>query len=162
MVNTKFTRPVNEMPMFTPYLDALVHLDAGHDAELLDEVDEGLPRVRLLEEGLVEEDDAGDALQLRLGHSEEQLPVPCPCSGYCARNEQARGIADQNLQQKAHQAREGEREKWSRKLVRYAFCCKFWSAILLACSSGWEGISITTYRATLKGRSQVARMLHAS
>ena len=50
----------------TSYLDALVDLDAGHDAELLDEVDEGLPRVGLLEERLVEQDHAGDALQLRL------------------------------------------------------------------------------------------------
>ena len=48
------------------YLDALVDLDAGHDAELLDEVDEGLARVRLLEERLVEQDHAGDALQLCL------------------------------------------------------------------------------------------------
>ena len=46
--------------------------------------------------------------------------------------EQARSIADQNLQQKAYQAREGGREKWSRKLVRYAFCCRFWLAIFLA------------------------------
>ena len=56
------------------YLDALVHLDAGHDAELLDEVDEGFARVRLLEERLVEQDDPRDALELRLGHREQQLP----------------------------------------------------------------------------------------
>ena len=54
--------------------DAITHLDAGHDAELLDEVDEGSAGVGLLEEGLVEEDDAGDALQLRLGDREEELP----------------------------------------------------------------------------------------
>ena len=49
-------------------------LDAGHDAELLDEVDEGAAGVRLLEERLVEQDDARDALELRLGHREQQLP----------------------------------------------------------------------------------------
>ncbi len=30
--------------------------------------------LRLLEEGLVEKDDSGDALKLGLGHSEQQLP----------------------------------------------------------------------------------------
>ena len=45
---------------------------------ILDEVDEGAARVGLLEEGLVEEDDPGDALQLGLGHREEELSVLPP------------------------------------------------------------------------------------
>ena len=40
---------------------------------------------------------------------------------------------NQNLQQITYQEQEGGRENWSRKLVGYAFCCKFWSAILLGC-----------------------------
>ena len=50
------------MISFELVFDEITHLDAGHDAELLDEVDEGFAGVGLLEEGLVEEDDAGDAL----------------------------------------------------------------------------------------------------
>ncbi len=55
-------------------LDALVHLDAGHDAQVVDEVDELGAVVRLLEQGLVEQDDSGDGVQLGLGHGEQQLP----------------------------------------------------------------------------------------
>ena len=63
------------MISFELVFDEITHLDAGNDAELLDEVDEGFAGVGLLEDGLVEEDDAGDALQLRLGHREEELSV---------------------------------------------------------------------------------------
>ncbi len=55
-------------------LDALVHLDAGHDVQVVDEVHELGAVVRLLEQGLVEQDHAGDRVQLGLGHSEQQLP----------------------------------------------------------------------------------------
>ena len=40
----------------------------------------------------------------------------------------------QNLQQNRDQEREGRRENWSRYVARYAFCCNFWMATLLACS----------------------------
>ena len=55
-------------------LDALVDLDAGDHALLLEELDEGLALLGLLAEGLVEHDAARDVLA-KIGRQEEQLAV---------------------------------------------------------------------------------------
>ena len=55
-------------------LDALVDLDAGDHALLLEELDEGLALLGLLADGLVEHDAARDVLA-KIGSKEEQLAV---------------------------------------------------------------------------------------
>ena len=59
-------------------LGALVDLDAGDRAGLLDHLDQRRPVLGLLPDGLVEQNDAGDAVGHRLGGAEQQLAVVAP------------------------------------------------------------------------------------
>ena len=62
---------LTQLRIFTLYH---YHLDSRDDVEPLDDVHELPPIISLLEEGLVEEDHAGDALKLGLGDGEQELP----------------------------------------------------------------------------------------
>ena len=56
-------------------LRALVDLDAGQRARLLDQLDQRRAVLGVLPDGLVVEDDAGDVLRHRLGRAEQQLAI---------------------------------------------------------------------------------------
>ena len=62
-------------------LGALVDLDAGNRAGLLDELDQRRAVLGVLPDGLVVENDAGDVLRHRLGGAEQHFAVVAPVVG---------------------------------------------------------------------------------
>ena len=62
-------------------LRALVDLDAGERARLLDQLDQRRAVLGVLPDGLVIENDAGDVLRHRLGRAEQKLAVVAPVVG---------------------------------------------------------------------------------
>ena len=70
------------------------HLDADEGALAADDLGEGTPIVRLLVEGLVEEDDPTDARVHPAVGGEEQLPVPAPVLFRVLRSHRAQALGD--------------------------------------------------------------------
>ena len=62
-------------------LGALVDLDAGQRAGLLDQLDQRRAVLGFLADGLVVEDDAGNVLRHRLGGAEQHLAIVAPGIG---------------------------------------------------------------------------------
>ena len=74
-------------------LDALVDIDAGDHALLLEELDEGLALLGLLAEGLVEHDAARDVLA-KIGGQEEQLAVRAAVLLFVGDADRGKALAD--------------------------------------------------------------------